>query len=462
MLLCGIDIGTSGVRVALFTPSGELVGDASVATGYDTPQAGWAEINPERFWSATTECVAQLPSELLAKVAAIAVTGQAPTAVLVDGDGASTTPAILWLDTRATKESKRIGVPPYYLGPKLAWLAKHRAPALDQAKWILQSHSYVAMMLTGEAAIDPSTAALALPHFDLAARAWLDNPYAKKLPKVRASGDVLGKTLEGTGFPVGIPVAVGAADFACATLAAGVVQEGTGCLMLGTAGNLLVPRDTPGRDPRLINAHHAGVNRWLSLGGTLSGGAMEWLRGILGNPSHEELEREASTVPAGAGGLLFLPYLAGERTPIWDPNARGVFVGLGLNHSRKHMWRALLEGIALSFADCLAVVEEDGVALTEVYATDNGGKSSLFRQILSDALGLPLHYTPTSAGTVAGAAILAGQTLDLTISAHTSRTANPITHLPRRDASTLYQALLKTRRDLYASLKPTFASLTVG
>ena len=452
MILCGIDIGTSGVRVALFTPTGEMVGDASVATGFDVPQPGWAEADASRFWSATQACVARLPAELVAGVKAIAVTGQAPTAVLVDADGAPTTPAILWLDTRAEKQAKRLGVQAYYLGPKLAWLARHRATALAEAKWILQSHAFVAMKLTGEVAIDYSTAAMCLPHFDLARREWLQNAYASQLPPVRGAGEVLGRTLAGTGFPVGIPVAVGGGDFACATLGAGVVEEGEACLMLGTAGNLLIPRRTPGTDPRLINSHHVGVGGYLSLGGTLSGGAMEWLRGVLGNPSHADLEREAAAVPAGAEGVLFLPYLQGDRTPNWDTSARGVFAGLGLNHGRGHLWRAMLEGIALSFADCQAVVAEDGVQLTEVFATDGGGKSALFRQVLSDALGVPLHYAPTSSGTVAGAALLAAQCLDLTISPKSWRPA-PVSHAPSAEATALYAKLLKSRRSVYAALK---------
>jgi xylulokinase len=232
--------------------------------------------------------------------------------------------------------------------------------------------------------------------------------------------------------------------------------------MLGTAGNLLVPRATPGRDPRLINAHHVGADVWLSLGGTLSGGAMEWLRAALGSPPHEALEADASRVAAGADGLLFLPYLQGERTPVWDTEARGVFAGLGLNHGRGHLWRALLEGIALSFVDRQGVMEDEGVRLREVIAADGGGRSALFRQILCDALGVPLAYTPVTGGTVAGAAMLAGLGIGALPSARDAkrwRRSEPLRHEPDAEAHARYRELLPVRRAMYEALRPTHAHL---
>ena len=244
--------------------------------------------------------------------------------------------------------------------------------------------------------------------------------------------------------------------------------------MLGTAGNLLVPRKTPGKDARLINAHHVGADVWLSLGGTLSGGAQEWLRHALARASGREdstvrgalppfdiLDAEAAAVKSGSEGLLFLPYLQGERTPIWNTEARGAYVGLGLHHGRGHLWRALLEGIALGFVDCQEVLEHDGVLLRDVVAANGGGKSALFRQILCDALGVPLTYTPASGGTVAGAAFLAGLGTGAVRSASDARTwrGSTVKHAPDPKAHERYRALLPLRRQAYAGLEPVFADL---
>ena len=456
-LLLGVDIGTSGVKAALFSVNGAVIGEASLPTGFETPATGFAEASADSFWTAACAAIRQLPR--LRDVTAVAVAGQAPTVVLVDDAGAVVSPALLWLDTRAVAEARELGVQAYYLGPKLLWLARHRAAELAAATWILQSHAFVAFRLTGQVATDPSTAALCLPHFDLGQRSWLENHASAKLPPIRYAADVLGTVTHAaaraTGLREGVPVAVGGADFACAALGAGVIDEGSACLMLGTAGNLLVPRRTPGQDPRLINSHHVVPNRWLSLGGTMSGGAQEWLRHAVGGsvPDFETLDREAAG--ASTEDLLFLPYLQGERTPIWDVTARGAYVGLSLHHGRGHLWRALLEGIALSFADSQSVLRDDGVDLTEVTAVDGGGKSPLFRQILSDALGVPLRYTPNSGGTVAGAAMLAGlATGEAVIPAGWQGEA--LRHVPNEAATKRYRRLLPIRRAAYEALRPTF------
>ncbi|MBX3202238.1 MAG: hypothetical protein KF894_29175 [Labilithrix sp.] len=501
--LLGIDIGTTGVRAAVFDDAGGLVADASAPCAFDAPEPGWAEIGPERWWRAVQAVLAELATRTtLADVTAIGVVGQAPTVALVDDDGGALGAAILWLDTRAADEARELGVHAYYLGPKLLWLSRHGAsprppdsargradaawhlpdPALlSRARWILQSHAFVAYRLTGVAAIDPSTAALCLPLFDLATRTWTPSACAsvgvraEQLPPIRAAHEIIGELSAdaaasiGHGLRAGTPVVAGGGDFAAATLGAGVVHEGEACLMLGTAGNLLVPRKTPGRDARLINAHHVGADVWLSLGGTLSGGAQEWLRHALARadgagapselPSFAVLDAEATAV--ASDGLLFLPYLQGERTPIWDTDARGAYVGLGLHHGRGHLWRALLEGIALGFVDCQEVLEQDGVHLRDVVAANGGGKSALFRQILCDALGVPLTYTPASGGTVAGAAILAGLGTGA-IAAPTDARAwrgSSVRHEPDARAHARYRELLALRREAYAGLRPVFAGL---
>lgn len=487
-LLLGIDIGTTGVRAAVFKDSGVLVGGAAVSCLPETPHEGWAEADPRLWWNAVRRALEDLKNSArvtLADIAAVSVVGQAPTAVLVDGNGAPVRPAMLWLDTRAGKEGKTLETHAYYLGPKLAWLARHEPDALASTKYVLQSHAFIAFKLTGEAATDPSTAALCAPFFDVATKQWLQDACSKAgispklLPPVRHAHEVLGTVSEQaareTGLKAGTPVAVGGGDFAAATLGAGVLHEGEACLMLGTAGNLLVPRTTPGSDPRLIHAHHVGVDTWLSLGGTLSGGAQEWLRHALVRgsttddtavraalPGFDALDGDAARVPDGADGLLFMPYLNGERTPIWDLEARGAYVGLGARHGRGHLWRALLEGIALSFVDCQAALEEGGVRLREVVAANGGGKSALFRQILADALGVPLDYAQGAGGTVAGAAILAGLAGGVLADPNVSKEWRGalVRQHPDPAKTARYRELLAIRRRAYEGLRDVFPALS--
>jgi xylulokinase len=492
-VLLGIDIGTTGVRAALFADDGARLGDASVGCALDAPRPGWAEIDPDAWWRAVARALADLATQAsLADVTCVAVVGQAPTVTLVDAAFAPVRPAILWLDARAEAEARELGTQAYYLGPKLRWLARHEPATLQRARWSLESHAFVALRLTGEAAVDPSTAALSLPLFDLPTLSWDEGAFVRvqdpahgagltpaQVPRVRRAHDPLGVVTADaarfTGLRAGTKVVVGGADFAAATLGAGVLTEGDACLMLGTAGNLLVPRSDAGTDPRLINAYHVGTASFLSLGGTLSGGAQEWLRHALARaarmdedtavrgalPTFEVLDDEAGRVPTGSQGLLFLPYLQGDRTPLWDVAARGAYVGLGLPHGRGHLWRALLEGVALGFVDCQAVLEEGGVVLREVLAANGGGKSALFRQILCDALGVPLAYAASGGGTVAGAAILAGLGTGVLGRAEDAKAwRGPLVrHEPDPAAHARYRELLGLRREAYAGLKGVFAQL---
>lgn len=494
--LLGIDIGTTGVRAAAFDESGVMLADASLPCPHDAPHAGWAEADPEAWWRSIGRVLRELATKTrVSDVACVAVAGQAPTIVLVDAAGEVVRPAVLWLDTRADGEARELGTHAYYLGPKLLWLARHEPASLARARWILQSHAFIGYRFTGEVAVDPSTAALHLPLFDLATLTWSADAFASvhdaaneagatvaQMPPLRRSHELLGtvtaEAASATGLRAGTPVVVGGGDFAAATLGAGVLAEGEACLMLGTAGNLLVPRRTPGADARLINAHHVGTESWLSLGGTLSGGAQEWLRHALVRgathddgtavrgalPTFEVLDLEASRVTTGSDGLLLLPYLQGERTPIWDVSARGAYIGLGLQHGRGHLWRALLEGVALGFVDCQDVLEDGGVVLREVVAANGGGKSALFRQILCDALGVPLAYAPKGGGTVAGAAILAGLGAGILGRAEDARAwrGQVIQHDPDARAHARYRDLLALRREAYAGLKGVFAGLARG
>jgi xylulokinase len=434
-VLLGFDIGTTGVRVAAFDRAGRILGGASEPCPHDAPAPGFAEASAERWWTAVQTVCARLRQQTpLDAVVAVGVTGQAPTAVLVDAGGRPVRPAIVWLDTRAAREAIAIdaalgpGVAEaiggnrmhaYFLGPKLAWLRAHEPAALERTSLVLQSHAFVAMRLTGEAASDPSTAMLCSPLFDATTGGWSEagaravGLATAALPRILRAHDVVGRVTRAaataTGLREGTPVVAGGGDFASSALGAGVTDEGQACLILGTAGNLLLPMKKPRFDSRLINSHHVCGDAWLAMGGTLCGAALEWFRSTCApGASWAELEAEAASVPAGADGVVMLPYLQGERTPLWDEAATGAFVGLRLTHRRGHLVRALFEAIALSFADCLGVAREAGIRVSEAVATDGAGKSALLRQILANAMGIPVTWSDDRGATVRGAAMVAG------------------------------------------------------
>jgi xylulokinase len=436
--LLGIDVGTTGVRAAVFDATGRPIADALEACPYDAPAPGRAEIEPERWWDAVAGACRRLQARgALDGVEAIGVVGQAPTAALVDAAGRAIRPAILWLDVRAAEDARRVEralgrgraeaiggnrMHAYFLGPKLAWLRAHEPQALERAAWVLQSHAFVAMRMTGEVACDPSTAMLCAPLFDAAAGAWsveaarAVDVRPELLPRDARAHDVVGrvtrKAAARAGLREGTPVVAGGGDFAASALGAGVVEEGEACLMLGTAGNLLLPLAAPRFDARLLNSHHVGCDRWLALSGTLCGAALEWFRGAFApGVAWDVLEAEASAVRPGSDGVVMLPYLQGERTPIWDEDASGAFFGLTLSHGRGHLVRALFEGVALGFAHGLLVAEEQAVRVRvdRAVAANGAGRSALLRQCLADALGVPVTWSSDGAGgTAAGAAILAG------------------------------------------------------
>lgn len=480
MILVGLDVGTTGTRASAYRADGTLVVDASRAVGFDAPRPGFAEVPPERWWDALADALREVTAALARlgeRPSAVAVAGQAPTLALVDARFASVRPAILWLDVRAEAEAHALGVPSYYLGPKLAWLARHEPRAFDGAAHVLDSASYVGAKLTGVAAAEPSTAALALPFvrrgegprgegcFDDAALAGA-GVRPSLVPELRPSAALLGtvsaEAAGATGLPAGTPVAAGAADFAAATLGAGVLDPGEACLVLGTAGNLLAPLAAPGRDARLIQSVHAAPGRHLALGGTLCGGALEASRSLLGSPSYEDLERAAAAVPAGAEGLVVLPAFTGERTPTWRSDARAAFVGLGLHHGPGHVHRATLEAVAVALLDALSIVEaERGAPIARVVAANGAGKSALFRQILADALGAELTWIGATGGTTWGAAVLGGLAAGLLPGPEAARAGvrAAAVHAPDPRLRGLYDARLAERRALGEALAPTHARL---
>jgi xylulokinase len=222
-----------------------------------------------------------------------------------------------------------------------------------------------------------------------------------------------------------------------------------------------MPLRGAGFDARLINSHHVGCDRRLTLGATLAGAVQEWFRATVApGVGFQALDAAAAATPAGADGLLMLPYLAGERTPLWDPRARGAFLGLALWHGRGHLYRAVLEGIALSFRHCADVMREHGVALGEVVAVNGGGRSALWRQILADALGARLVWAEACSGTVGGAALLAGLGTGAVASAEAARRwrGDVIAHEPDPAVHERYGDVFRLRLTAYDRLRESRVS----
>jgi xylulokinase len=479
--LVGVDIGTSSAKGIAHDTDGRALATVEIAYRHDTPQRGWAEADAGAWWTATCRILRSLVDTVRpAQIDAVTVTGQAPTLLVVDRDGRPLRPAILWLDVRSEGEVDALAARAgpdgeriagnrfhaYYLGPKLAWLRHHEPGLFERPLTILQSHSYPVLRLTGARVTDYSSAALCAPLYDCRARAWSAETCARLgvetswLPEIKPSHAIAGRVTAAaareTGLREGTPVAVGGADFAASTLAAGVTEPGEACLMLGTAGNLIMPLASPDFDTRLINSHHVGCDRYLALGGTLSGALQEWFRSVTApGTAFETLDAEAAAVPPGADGLRLLPYLQGERTPVWDAGACGAFVGLSLVHGRGHLYRAVLEGVAVSFRHCAEIAAEKGMRLREVIAVNGGARSAVWRQILCDALGVPLLYAPEGGGAPTGGALLGGIAVGLLDGVQAARRWRRalVPHAPDAGRTATYAALLAGRRELYPAVR---------
>jgi len=429
-----IDIGTSSVKAALYDQTGKLVDIRSQVVPLHKPQTNLAEQNPYDWWKAVQNVCALLMAENHQhSIRAVCVSGQTPSCIPIDKKGNPLIPAILWLDRRATHQvewfrqnigesiSEKIGgntLDSFFGGPKWLWFIQEKPDLLKETWKIIQSNGYIVYRLTGVITIDPSNAGLCTPCYDLSNNYWHPEVCEKMgidiemLPNIFPSCQVIGQITttasQKTGIPAGTPVVCGGGDFACACLGAGVIQPGQAALMLGTAGNLMVP-NIQHTDPRLLNTRHV-TGAPLSLGGVMAGGVVSWFVNTFGSKKgiiYDQLEKAALQTPPGSDGLVFLPYLMGERSPIWDPDARGVFFGLNTSHQRGHLYRAILEGVAYAFRQINEIVTELGNPITELIMINGGARSALWRQIFADCLGIPNRWLPSSGGTLLGSAYLA-------------------------------------------------------
>ncbi len=482
-----LDAGTSSFKASLYDTVGNLLAKETAEYAIQSPKPGWAEQNPQDWWDACCAVCRKISQRADFHLLAISVSGQAPGCVPLDAAGKPVRPAILWLDRRSVPQvewlKEHLGLQTaldaglntldsYFGGVKWLWY-RQTEPENYAATWkILQANGYIVYQLTGEAVSDPSHAAICSPCFDLSQGTW-SQPVCDlleidihRLPELHPAASTVGlltqSAAHATGLPAGTPVLCGAADFVCSHLGSGAAGYKSASMMLGTAGNLmcLSPRRP---DARMLNTLYFN-GEIISTGGVLAGAAVRWLGNILHldlTSLYGELEQEAAAAGAGAENLIFLPYLLGERSPIWDADARGVYFGLSTRHTRGHLYRALLEGVAFGFKNLLDIFTENGADIKEIMIQDGGANSPLWRQIIADVLELPIRWRPGKDGTSLGAACLAAVAVGALDSLEdiTTWLEPAVDTLPDPAARSTYTHLYRLYRDLYPRLKDLFPRL---
>ncbi|MBA3406747.1 MAG: xylulokinase [Solirubrobacterales bacterium] len=419
----GLDIGTTAVKALAVDETGTVLARSEAGYPLSTPRAGWAEQDPADWWRATEQALAALSID---DVAGIGLSGQMHGLVALDAAGAVIRPAILWNDGRTAAEcaeiETRIGLEelialtgnralPGFTAPKLLWLRRHEPDAYRRIARIALPKDYVRLRLCGEHATDVADASGTLL-LDVAQRRWSDRVVEALeldpawLPPVLESPQVSGVTADG------VPVAAGAGDQAAGALGVGVDRPGPLSIALGTSGVVFAALPGFAADERArVHAFcHAVPGAWHAMGVMLSAaGSLRWLRDVAApGVGFGELVAEAEGWAAGAEGLTFLPYLAGERTPHADPDARGSFTGLSLRHERGALVRAVLEGVAYGLRDSLDLLRELGVAPERARVSGGGARSELWLRIIASVLELPLERPVVEEGAAYGAALLGG------------------------------------------------------
>ena len=502
--LIGIDIGTTGAKTLLIDAAGRVLESATVEYPMYTPRPLWAEQDPEDWWQATIESIQQVlaRSGISAdEIAGLGLTGQMHGMVMLDADGQVLRRCIMWNDQRTGAECewimRTVGRErfleltlnpslPGFTAPKIIWTREHEPEVYARAAKVLLPKDYIRYRLTGVYATEVSDASGTVL-LDVSRREWsrevletLDIPY-EWMPDCFESPEVSGRITPGaaelTGLPAGLPVVGGGGDQAAGGVGNGVVAPGLVSVTLGTSGVVFAYTEQPRRDPegRLHTFCHAVPNKWHVMGVTLAaGGSFRWFRDALGQMEthvgllsgvdpYQILTAEAAEAPAGCEGLIYLPYLSGERTPYPDPNARGTFFGLTLRHDKRHMIRAVLEGVAYSLRDSLELFREIGVPIEQVRASGGGARSPMWRQILADVFGTELVTINITEGAPYGAALLAGVGAGVYASVPEAceqaiRIESRIEPIAENQAR--YDDYYPVYRSLYPALKPAFDAVT--
>lgn len=447
--LIGLDVGTSGTKTVLFDETGKALDSVTEEYPLHTPNPGWTEQDPADWWNAaknTLKAVVAQSGVNASEIKGIGLSGQMHGSVFMDEGRNVVRPAILWNDGRTANECEEItqalgearllqlASNPALTGftaPKAVWLKNREPENFKKTRTLFLPKDYVRFRLTGAIAMEVSDAAGTLL-FNVKERAWSNDILdalgipREWMPKVFESTDVCGtitaEVAKETGLKEGTPVVGGGADNACGATGTGVVRQGRVLSSIGTSGVILAPSETHQVDPegRIHTFCHSVPNMWYMMGVILSAGmSLRWYRDVVADSERAEGERsgrdpydiitqQAASAPVGAEGLIFLPYLTGERTPHKDPYARGGFIGLTIRHQREHLARAVLEGITFALRDSLEIARSLGVDIQEIRATGGGAKSAFWKQLQADVFGCEIATIGSDQGPAFGAAIMAG------------------------------------------------------
>jgi len=446
-LLLGIDVGTSSAKAVLLDLRGNLCAACQAEYPLHHIRPAWVEQDPEDWWQATCKAVRETLAKVphgSERVLGLAVSSQAPTLLPLDHSGQPLRPAMIWMDRRAESEAARLtelagaqeihritGNRPdaFYVAARLLWLRNHEPEVLRRTWQFVQANGYVNYRLTGRLTMDPSHAVL-LQMRNYATGEWSEalcsacGVEPAQFPEVmeahRVQGEVTVEAAEATGLRAGTPVMAGTVDSAAAALEAGVVEPGIAAEMTGTSTVVIIPNDRGLTEPALIAMPHALPGIHLLLGAMVSsGGCLRWFRDQLGQPevqaaieertdAFDLLTQQAAQVGPGSEGVIFLPYMMGERSPLWHTNARGVFFGLSLATRKAALVRSILEGAAFALRHNVEVALRAGAEVREMRSVGGCSRSDLWNQIKADVLGRPLLLPRTSVGSPFGDAILAG------------------------------------------------------
>lgn len=437
----GLDIGTSAVKALLMDQNGEIVAENSEGYPLNTPKPGWAEQNPEDWWQASQKVIKDLIEENdidNSKIKAISFSGQMHSSVFLDKNMDIIRPAILWSDTRTSAECEEIyervgGVEELaklvsnpalegFTAPKILWLRNNEPENFKKLDTVLLPKDYIRYKLSGKLGMDLSDAAGTLL-CDVKAEDWSEEIMEKLelektiMPPVLKSVDNVGpvtdEAAEKTGLSTSTKIIAGGADNACGSVGSGIIKAGRVMASLGSSGVVVAQTDKPEADPggRIHLFNHAVPNSYYMMGVVLSAGmSFKWMKEEMFNDEldFETLNKEAAAVEAGSDGLIFLPYLYGERTPHADADARGVFFGISGKHKRGHFIRSVMEGVSFGLRDSLELIKDRGVEIDEIRLIGGGAKSELWQQITADVFGETISLINIEQGPAFGAAIIAG------------------------------------------------------
>lgn len=440
-LLLGIDIGTTSTKVILIDNAGNILAVSSRPATLHSPRANWAEEDPSEWWEnlcqAIPECL-EIAGVDSSQVQSVGVSGMVPTTILVDHNGVPLRRSIQQNDARSHVEIQEFkthideswvfqqtgsAITQQSIGPKLRWIAKNQPELFRQAKWVMGSYDYINYRLTGQPIVE-SNWALESGLYDLHQQDWIDELIGlaqirrENLPQVFNPSDVIGKisaeSARAVGLTEGTPVVAGSADHVASAFSVGLKQNGDLLVKLGGAGDILYSIDRLEIEKQLFIDYHVIPDLYLMNGCMASSGSIiKWYREKFAPElDYSDLDATAIDVPPGSNGLMLLPYFIGEKTPVFDPLARGILFGLSLQHTRAHIYHAILEGISYGFLHHLEVLSSRGFGVNRVRVANGGAKSTLWRQVTADVIGYPLEEVANHPGSSLGAAFVAGMGIE--------------------------------------------------